>query len=91
MTAIPSALPIPTPVRRALGPRTRNLVDEVDIEAGALAHLREVQHAYGEESASGYAHGVQDLDNRRGRAIAQGMALVELNRATEAASSDGSR
>ena len=57
--------------------RTWNLVDEFDTEAEALAYVREVLHTYGEEAASGYALGWQDLEAKSGAAIAHGVALVQ--------------
>jgi hypothetical protein len=57
--------------------RTRNLIEEFDTEAEALAYVREVLHTYGEEAASGYTLGWQDLEAKSGAAIAHGVALVQ--------------
>jgi len=57
--------------------RTRNLVEEFDTEAEALEYVRDVLLTNGEEAASRYALGVQDLEAGRGAAIADGAALVQ--------------
>jgi hypothetical protein len=62
--------------------RTRNLVGEFDTEDEALAEVRDVMSLAGEEAATRFVLGMQDLETGLGEEIAGGAELV--HRASQA-------